>query len=132
MVVVGAALLVGIGVAAGATLLLEGGGKQAFLAATAVFASGLGALLPMAVDRRTTLFRWGTLAFVGTIVQPGLAAGIGLGLDVALEIAPAKPFWVGCLTGAMVILVVQVSWAVKVLSRAQREIGPAAEHAEVA
>jgi len=97
-----------------------GGDRPAIvLAATTVLVSSVPNFLTGFFSGTVELARWGMAAFFGILSQPLIAAAVGLVFDKTRELA-REPFWVGCLVGALVILISQVSWAVSVLGRAQR------------
>lgn len=117
--VIAGGVLTGACIAAGVTLAMKGGQPSVILAVATVVASGVVALLPIFLSGTVPIARWGMLAFTGTLAQPMLVAAIGFAFDKSRTL-DRQAFWIGCLVGAITLLIVQVAWAISTLSKAQR------------
>jgi len=129
-----AAIAIGAGLfgasdAAGICASMGGDTPSIILAAVVVLASTVPAIFPALLAGQVRISKWGMTAFFATMIQPLLAAGLGLAV-VQIRPVTREAFWIGCLVGALVVLVIQVTWAIRALSRAQREWEHAHAHTE--
>lgn len=119
-----AAIAAGAGVlgaitSAGLCAGLGGDKPSIMLAAIIVLLSTVPALFPALMSGRVRIAKWGMTAFFATMIQPLLAAGLGLAITQIRDLSK-DAFWIGCLVGALVVLVSQVAWAITALNKAQR------------
>ena len=115
--VVGACALVATAIAFGVARALHGNSEAVTLGPLVVALSAIPALLPVFLSGRVAVSKWGMFAFAGTVVQPMVLMALGLLFEQTNPVTP-RAYWISCLVGGVLVLIVQVSAALYVLSRA--------------
>lgn len=98
-----------------------GGTLPAAMAAIATALAAVPAALPMLAGRSTVPSRFGAMVLFGTMAQTLVSAAAG-GLITMTTDIEAKPFWIGVLAGAFVLLTAQVAYGIWVLREATHSL----------
>ena len=115
--IVGVCALAATAIAFGVARALQGNDQAVTLGPLVVGISAIPALLPVFLSGRVAVSKWGMLAFAGTVVQPMVLMALGLFFEQTNAVTP-RAYWISCLVGGVLVLIVQVSAALYVLSRA--------------